>query len=173
MMHLTFTTSNSTPMAGSGVRMSLNIITPSGLKARQGCRESSIAMSAVSERCRNPYLSEYSRNSDIYLPAWRISQTGGRSPCSPRATRSKRGSSLEEEETTGTVLNVFFTACVLGTRVTRPWTRLLKVGIADDPPTPHRAVICVRLVNMPSVTKHKCTSAKPIDPEDNEHTRDR
>ena len=39
---LTFTTSNSTPMAGSGVRISLNMITPSGLKARQGCRESSM-----------------------------------------------------------------------------------------------------------------------------------
>ena len=113
---LTFTTSNSTPMAGSGVRISLNMITPSGLKARQGCRESSIAMSGVSERCRNPYLLEYSRNSDMYLPAWRINQTGGRSACSPRATRSKRGS-LEEPETIGTL---FFTAPALGIRVLRP-----------------------------------------------------
>lgn len=113
---LTFTTSNSTPMAGSGVRMSLNMITPSGLKARQGCRESSIAMSGVSERCRNPYLLEYSRNSYMYLPALRINQTGGRSACSPRATRSKRGS-LEEPETIGTL---FLTAPALGIRVLRP-----------------------------------------------------
>ena len=65
----TFTTSNSTPIAGSGVRMSLNMITPSGLKARQGCSDSSIAISAVSERCRKSNLSEYFRKSAMYLPA--------------------------------------------------------------------------------------------------------
>ena len=53
------TTSNSMPSAGSGVRMSLNMITPSGRNARQGCSDSSIAISAVSERSRNPSLSEY------------------------------------------------------------------------------------------------------------------
>ena len=52
------TTSNSMPRAGRGVRMSLNMMTPSGRKAFQGCRDSSMAMSAVSERWRKPYLSE-------------------------------------------------------------------------------------------------------------------
>mmetsp|Transcript_733 Transcript_733/g.2381 ORF Transcript_733/g.2381 Transcript_733/m.2381 type:complete len:290 (+) Transcript_733:470-1339(+) len=55
-------TSNSTPRAGSGVRMSLNMMTPSGLKARQGCMESSMAISGVSERIRKGYFVLYSRN---------------------------------------------------------------------------------------------------------------
>ncbi len=55
---LPLTTSNSMPRAGRGVRMSEKKITPSGLKARQGCIDSSIAMSGVSERIRKGYLSE-------------------------------------------------------------------------------------------------------------------
>eukprot|EP00966_Prymnesium_polylepis_P124419 2877264-Prymnesium_polylepis.2 len=39
------TTSNSMPIAGSGVRMSENMMTPSTPNARHGCSESSIAMS--------------------------------------------------------------------------------------------------------------------------------
>lgn len=41
--------------------MSLNMITPSGLKASQGCNESLRAMSVVSERSLKLYLSEYLR----------------------------------------------------------------------------------------------------------------
>ena len=93
---LPLTTSNSTPSAGSGVRMSLNMMTPSGWNARNGWRESSIAISEVSLLCLNPYLSLYARNSAMYRPAWRISQTGGRSVCSPRAARRRMGSSGDE-----------------------------------------------------------------------------
>jgi hypothetical protein len=56
-------TSNSIPKAGRGVRMSLKKMTPSVLKALQGCNESSIAISGVSERLRKGYLSENFRNS--------------------------------------------------------------------------------------------------------------
>lgn len=56
---LPLTTSNSIPRAGNGVRMSLNMITPSGLNASQGCNDSSMAMLAVSERSLNGILSEY------------------------------------------------------------------------------------------------------------------
>lgn len=56
------TTSNSMPIAGSGVRMSLNMMTPSGRKAFHGCMLSSIAISAVSDRIRNGYFSENLRN---------------------------------------------------------------------------------------------------------------
>jgi hypothetical protein len=52
-------TSNSTPSAGSGVRMSENMMTPSGWKARHGCRDSSIAIEDVSERSRKGMRSEY------------------------------------------------------------------------------------------------------------------
>ena len=75
---------NAHPSAGSGVRMSLNMMTPSGRNARHGCdteagtvrvrnhtrrrsaracNDSSIAMSGVSERSRNGYLSENLRAS--------------------------------------------------------------------------------------------------------------
>lgn len=63
------TTSKSTPMDGRGVRMSENMITPSTPKVRHGCRDSSIAISGVSERCRKGYLSEYLRNALMYRPA--------------------------------------------------------------------------------------------------------
>lgn len=52
-------TSNSMPSAGSGVRMSLNMITPSVWNARQGCSDSSMAISAVSDLSRNGMRSEY------------------------------------------------------------------------------------------------------------------
>jgi hypothetical protein len=52
-------TSNSTPMAGSGVNMSENMITPSMPYAFQHCIDSSMAISGVSDRMRKPYLSEY------------------------------------------------------------------------------------------------------------------
>ena len=51
-------TSKSTPSAGSGVSMSENMMTPSGRNAFHGCNDNSIAMSAVSERCRKGILSE-------------------------------------------------------------------------------------------------------------------
>ena len=79
----------STPSAGSGVRMSENMMMPSTPKALQGCRESSTAISGVSERMRNGYLSEYARNSAMYRPACRISHTGVRDTSSPRAHRSR------------------------------------------------------------------------------------
>mmetsp|Transcript_24068 Transcript_24068/g.49789 ORF Transcript_24068/g.49789 Transcript_24068/m.49789 type:complete len:202 (+) Transcript_24068:367-972(+) len=46
-------TSKSMPIAGSGVRMSENMITPSMPYAFQHCSESSVAISGVSERTRN------------------------------------------------------------------------------------------------------------------------
>mmetsp|Transcript_25313 Transcript_25313/g.40491 ORF Transcript_25313/g.40491 Transcript_25313/m.40491 type:complete len:268 (+) Transcript_25313:221-1024(+) len=46
-------TSKSIPSAGRGVRMSLNMMTPSGLNARHGCSEISTASSTVSLRSRN------------------------------------------------------------------------------------------------------------------------
>ena len=55
------TTSNSMPIAGSGVRMSENMMTPSVPNAFHGCSESSVAISAVSERLRNSILVENSR----------------------------------------------------------------------------------------------------------------
>lgn len=55
---LPLTTSKSIPSAGSGVRMSLNMMTPSGRNASHGCIDSSMAMLAVSERSRKGILSE-------------------------------------------------------------------------------------------------------------------
>jgi hypothetical protein len=92
--------------------MSEKKMTPSGLKARQGWRLSSTAMSGDSERMRKGYLSENSLKAAMYLPACLISHTGvlsasvgwmslddvlqGELSCdaapSPLATRSKRGS---------------------------------------------------------------------------------
>eukprot|EP00961_Rhodomonas_salina_P035623 479112-Rhodomonas_salina.2 len=60
---LPFTTSKSTPMPGSGVRMSENMMTPSVPKALNGWRESSIAISGVSDLFRKGYLSEKARKS--------------------------------------------------------------------------------------------------------------
>ena len=54
-----FWMSHSIPRDGSGVRMSLNMMTPSGWNALHGCNESSVAISAFSERCLKPNLSEY------------------------------------------------------------------------------------------------------------------
>ncbi len=51
-------TSNSMPSAGRGVRISLNMMTPSGRKASHGCMDSSMAISAVSDRSLNGILSE-------------------------------------------------------------------------------------------------------------------
>ena len=82
-------TSNSIPMEGSGVRMSENIMTPSVPKARKGCRESSIAISGVSERLRKGYLLLKARKSFMYLPACLMSQTGARSVASPLAARRR------------------------------------------------------------------------------------
>ena len=64
---LPLTTSNSIPRAGNGVRMSLNMITPSGLNASQGCNDSSMAMLAVSERSLNGILSEYLQRRKAHL----------------------------------------------------------------------------------------------------------
>lgn len=58
------TTSNSMPSAGRGVRMSENMMTPSGLNALQGCRDSSMAISEVSDRSLKPILSEYLQRKD-------------------------------------------------------------------------------------------------------------
>ena len=66
---LPLTTSNSMPSAGSGVRISLNMITPSGLNASHGCSDSSMAMLAVSERSLNGILSEYLRSRKTHLAA--------------------------------------------------------------------------------------------------------
>ena len=63
------TTSNSMPMAGSGVRISLNMMTPSGRNARQGCSDSSVAISAFSERSRNGNRSEYLRQPERSVSA--------------------------------------------------------------------------------------------------------
>jgi len=56
-------TSNSMPSAGSGVRMSLKKITASVWKERHGCSDNSMAISGVSERILNGYLSENCRKS--------------------------------------------------------------------------------------------------------------
>ena len=66
---LPLTTSNSMPSAGRGVKMSLNIMTPSGWKASQGCKESVRAMSVVSERSLKLYLSEYLQNAWLLIGA--------------------------------------------------------------------------------------------------------
>jgi hypothetical protein len=55
---LPLTTSKSMPKAVNGVRMSLNMMTPSGRKASHGCMESSMAISAVSDRSLKGILSE-------------------------------------------------------------------------------------------------------------------
>ena len=57
-----FLMSQSMPSEGSGVRMSLNMMTPSGWNALQGCKESSVATSAFSERSLKAILSEYLDN---------------------------------------------------------------------------------------------------------------
>jgi hypothetical protein len=108
----TLTTSNSTPMAISG----------------------------VSERCRKPYLLEYSRNSAMYLPACRMSQTGGLSPCSPRATRSSKGS-LEIEDVIKSPSTPVLVEAFAFRRI-----RLLRfvVALGDARMIPHKAVIWVR-----------------------------
>lgn len=58
---LPLTTSNSMPRAGRGVKMSLNMMTPSGWKACQGCRDRVRAISVVSDLSLKLYLSEYLR----------------------------------------------------------------------------------------------------------------
>jgi hypothetical protein len=73
---LPLTTSNSMPSAGSGVRISLNMITPSGLNASHGCSDSSMAMLAVSERSLNGILSEYLRSRKTHL-AWLLLRLHG------------------------------------------------------------------------------------------------
>ena len=85
---LPFTTSNSMPSAGRIVRMSLNMMIPSTPKAFQHCSDNSVAISGFSLLCRKGILSEYLRKSAMYLPAWRMSQTGVRSVASPRAARN-------------------------------------------------------------------------------------
>ena len=76
--------------------MSEKNITPSGLKARYGWRESSMAISGVSDRIRNGYFVEYSLNAAMYRPACRMSQTGERSTAWPRAALTRSGA--EEED---------------------------------------------------------------------------
>ena len=49
--------------------MSENMMTPSTPKVRHGCRDSSIAISGVSDRSRKGYLSEKDRKSAMYRPA--------------------------------------------------------------------------------------------------------
>lgn len=56
---LPFRMSNSMPSTGRGVRISLNMMTPSGWKALHGCRDSSVAISAFSDLSRKGSLSEY------------------------------------------------------------------------------------------------------------------
>jgi hypothetical protein len=76
-------TSNSTPMAGSGVRMSEKKMTPSGWKARHGCSESSMAISGVSDLSRNGITSEnlpdHTRRTED-VPGQRMQHYGFASP---------------------------------------------------------------------------------------------
>ena len=72
-------TSNSTPSAGRGVKMSLKKMMPSVLNARHGWSDSSMAISGVSDRILKGYLSEYSLKAAMYLPACLMSHTGVRS----------------------------------------------------------------------------------------------
>lgn len=67
------------------------MITPSVWYARQGCRLSSIAMLAVSERSRKPMRSLYSRKAAMYRPACRISHTGVRSASARSGWRGAGG----------------------------------------------------------------------------------
>lgn len=83
----------STPKAGNGVKMSLNMITPSTPNDRHGCNDNSIAISGVSDRCRNGYFSLYCRKSAMYRPACRINHTGVRSTFSPLYARTKMSAS--------------------------------------------------------------------------------
>ena len=77
---------NSTPMAGSGVRMSENNITPSTPYARKGWSEISSAASGISDRSRNVgYLATRSLYTFMWRPACLIIHTGVRSTFSPRA----------------------------------------------------------------------------------------
>lgn len=46
--------------------MSLNIMTPSGLKALHGCRDSSVAISAFSDLSRKGSLSEYLQSNERF-----------------------------------------------------------------------------------------------------------
>lgn len=85
--------SKSTPIPGSGVRMSEKRMTPSVWYAFHGCSEISVATSAISERWRKVgYFLHRSRYTFMCRPAWRIIHTGGRSTVSPRAARSSSGS---------------------------------------------------------------------------------
>ena len=114
-------------------------MTPSGWKARHGWRESSIAISAVSDLCRKPYLSENSLNSAMYLPACRISHTGGRSLSSPRATRRSSGSAEAEAFSFMAFRN-------------NPWVENLMFPFLTkwpEMPTPHKAVACDSRAGMP------------------------
>ena len=49
-----------------------NIMTPSTPNFLHGCRDNSMAISGVSERCLKGYFSEYFRKSAMYLPAYTI-----------------------------------------------------------------------------------------------------
>ena len=90
--------SNGTPIAGSGVSMSENRMTPSGAKARQGCRVISTMRSVFSDRSRNEgWRLASAWYSAMYRPACRIIHAGGRGrPSSPRAARTSNGSSARE-----------------------------------------------------------------------------
>ncbi len=58
------------PIAGRGVIMSENIITPSILNFSQGCSDNSVAISGFSDRALKLILSEYFRKLAMYLPAF-------------------------------------------------------------------------------------------------------
>mmetsp|Transcript_151417 Transcript_151417/g.282289 ORF Transcript_151417/g.282289 Transcript_151417/m.282289 type:complete len:257 (-) Transcript_151417:160-930(-) len=90
----------STPIAGSGVRMSEKRITPSVPYASHGCSDTSLETSGISERSRNVgYFSVSARYAAMCRPACRIIQTGVRSTVSPRAARTSSGSLLALMET--------------------------------------------------------------------------
>lgn len=89
--------SNGTPMAGSGVSMSENRMTPSGAKACHGCSVISTMRSVVSDRSRNEgWRLDSAWYDAMYRPACRIIHAGGLgSPSSPLAARMSSGSSVD------------------------------------------------------------------------------
>ena len=70
---------NPCPSASGTTRMSLKIIAASKLNRRTGCNVTSAANSGTWISSRKVYFSLRARYSARQRPAWRISQTGGRS----------------------------------------------------------------------------------------------
>src|ERR1700693_1877229 len=82
------------PIGGSRMRMSEKRITPSLPNRRKGCMETSTAPGTSAHSSRNLSFFRVSRYSGRYLPACRISHTGGTSVGLPNAASRKR---LREE----------------------------------------------------------------------------